>query len=77
MPGHRPGPAANRPLPCPACRAEVPAGRLDRDLKVCPACRQELRRDTCAWLQQLAGLAVLGPVLEAGSRTDTPISPAS
>ncbi|MEV4611696.1 hypothetical protein AB0K43_03725 [Kitasatospora sp. NPDC049258] len=73
MPRPRPEPSTT----CPGCRAEVPAGRLDRDLKVCPACRQELRRETCAWLQQLVGLAVLGPVLEAGSRTDTPIAPAS
>ncbi|MEU9129207.1 hypothetical protein AB0D08_14065 [Kitasatospora sp. NPDC048540] len=77
MPRPTAGPSATRRLPCPNCRTEVPAHHLDRDLKVCPACRQELRRGTCAWLQQLAGLAVLGPVLETGSRTDLPIAPAS
>ncbi|MFJ1703208.1 hypothetical protein [Kitasatospora sp. NPDC088346] len=70
-------PSATRLLPCPGCRAATPEDRLDRDLKLCPACRQELRRETCAWLQRLAGLAVLGPVLETGARTDTPNAPAS
>jgi hypothetical protein len=49
----------------------VPGGQLDRDLLVCPACRDLLRLEMASWLMHLVGLGTLPPF--AGPVREVPL----